>query len=183
MPIGLYLDIAVGVRSDGFDAWCDRSPFWRVAIGAPPIVSTPQGRIGTGRPRIRSVRTATVRAIYTACCSAAMHYARRGSAGPRAWLASVLYLVPHGVAASQGDLYSSPFRRCFQRPRSPACKTACLVIGEISAKMPGKSPREPRAEGDTWSYQVDVCSSGVRRRDVRARKAHRDNSVLHISHP
>src|SRR5690348_11161987 len=24
MPIGLYLDIAVGARSDGFDAWCDQ---------------------------------------------------------------------------------------------------------------------------------------------------------------
>src|SRR5207247_7346116 len=37
LPIGLYLDIAVGVRPDGFDAWSNQDSIMsEVAIGAPP---------------------------------------------------------------------------------------------------------------------------------------------------
>src|SRR5215813_6236063 len=37
LPIGLYLDVAVGVRSDGFDAWCDQDAVLSgMAVGAPP---------------------------------------------------------------------------------------------------------------------------------------------------
>src|SRR5262250_1253358 len=37
LPLGLYLDIAVGVRTDGFDAWCDQDAVLAgMAVGAPP---------------------------------------------------------------------------------------------------------------------------------------------------
>jgi 4-alpha-glucanotransferase len=37
LPIGLYLDIAVGVRPDGFDAWSDQGAILpRLSVGAPP---------------------------------------------------------------------------------------------------------------------------------------------------
>jgi hypothetical protein len=37
LSIGLYLDVAVGVRPDGFDAWSDQSALVpNVAVGAPP---------------------------------------------------------------------------------------------------------------------------------------------------
>ena len=37
MKVGLYLDVAVGVQSDGFDAWNEQAAISRhLAVGAPP---------------------------------------------------------------------------------------------------------------------------------------------------
>src|SRR5262249_12105159 len=45
LPIGLYLDIAVGVRRDGFDAWCDQDVIMPgMAIGAPPDMLNRSGQ-------------------------------------------------------------------------------------------------------------------------------------------
>src|SRR5258708_18298278 len=45
LPLGLYLDIAVGVRSDGFDAWCDQDAVLSgMAVGAPPDVLNTAGQ-------------------------------------------------------------------------------------------------------------------------------------------
>ena len=37
MKVGLYLDVAVGVQSDGFDAWNEQVAISRqLGVGAPP---------------------------------------------------------------------------------------------------------------------------------------------------
>ncbi|MEI5528408.1 4-alpha-glucanotransferase, partial [Streptomyces brasiliscabiei] len=37
MKVGLYLDVAVGVQCDGFDAWNEQSAISRhLSVGAPP---------------------------------------------------------------------------------------------------------------------------------------------------
>ena len=37
MKVGLYLDVAVGVQADGFDAWNEQVAISRhLAVGAPP---------------------------------------------------------------------------------------------------------------------------------------------------
>src|SRR3981189_3484035 len=45
LPIGLYLDVAVGVQAAGFDAWNDPVAVLRaLAIGAPPDALNTAGR-------------------------------------------------------------------------------------------------------------------------------------------
>jgi 4-alpha-glucanotransferase len=45
MPLGLYLDLSVGARRDGGEAWCERSVIARgVSIGAPPDQLGPDGQ-------------------------------------------------------------------------------------------------------------------------------------------
>src|SRR6185295_3049786 len=45
LSIGLYLDMAVGVRNDGFDAWYDQASFLQcMTIGAPPDILNPAGQ-------------------------------------------------------------------------------------------------------------------------------------------
>jgi len=45
LSIGLYLDVAVGVRPDGFDAWSDQNALVpNVAVGAPPDPLNPGGQ-------------------------------------------------------------------------------------------------------------------------------------------
>src|SRR5205085_6815570 len=45
MPIGLYLDVAVGVRSGGFDAWLEQSAIARqLSVGAPPDLLNTAGQ-------------------------------------------------------------------------------------------------------------------------------------------
>jgi len=45
MPIGLYLNLAVGSRRDGAEAWCEQSVVASgVSIGAPPDHLSPQGQ-------------------------------------------------------------------------------------------------------------------------------------------
>ncbi len=48
MAVGLYLDVAVGVRPDGFDAWNEQTAISRhLSVGAPRRMrSTPRGRTG-----------------------------------------------------------------------------------------------------------------------------------------
>ena len=56
LPIGLYLDMAVGVRPDGFDAWSDQDVYpAELEIGAPPDVTQhPGAALGTGGLQSRS---------------------------------------------------------------------------------------------------------------------------------
>ncbi len=45
MPMGLYLDLAVGSRRDGAESWCDQSALAQgVSIGAPPDHLSPAGQ-------------------------------------------------------------------------------------------------------------------------------------------
>ncbi|MGB7319082.1 MAG: 4-alpha-glucanotransferase [Planktotalea sp.] len=45
MPLGLYLDLAVGSRRDGAEAWCEQSAVAQgVSIGAPPDHLSPEGQ-------------------------------------------------------------------------------------------------------------------------------------------
>ena len=45
MKVGLYLDVAVGVQSDGFDAWNEQGAISRqLGVGAPPDPLAPAGQ-------------------------------------------------------------------------------------------------------------------------------------------
>ena len=45
MKVGLYLDVAVGVQADGFDAWNEQEAISReLSVGAPPDILNTAGQ-------------------------------------------------------------------------------------------------------------------------------------------
>ncbi|MDW4498951.1 4-alpha-glucanotransferase [Sulfitobacter sp. D35] len=71
MPLGLYLDLAVGPRRDGAEAWCEQDTVAiGVSVGAPPDHLNPEGQrwnLAAFSPaRLRAQRYAPLRGILTA---------------------------------------------------------------------------------------------------------------------
>jgi 4-alpha-glucanotransferase len=153
MPIGLYLDIAVGTRSDGFDAWCDQHAVLAgVAIGAPPDNLNTQGQnwglagfnpLGLEQQRFEP---------FYRLLQAAMQYAGAVRLDHVLGLQR-LYLIPHGVAASQGAYIRLPFHALLATAALASVQNRCLVIGEDLGTVP-ENFRETLADWDIWSYQV-----------------------------
>ena len=65
LPIGLYLDLAVGVRPDGFDAWYDQDFYLpNIEIGAPPdALNTARPALGSGRRQSGQADRVRLRAV------------------------------------------------------------------------------------------------------------------------
>lgn len=68
MPLGLYLDLAVGSRRDGAEAWCEQDAIAQgVSVGAPPDHLSPEGQnwnLAAFSPRkLRATRYAALRRI------------------------------------------------------------------------------------------------------------------------
>ena len=65
MKVGLYLDVAVGVQSDGFDAWNEQVAISRhLAVGAPPdALNTAGPELGPRRLQRRRPRNPVLRAV------------------------------------------------------------------------------------------------------------------------
>ena len=70
MKVGLYLDVAVGVQSDGFDAWNEQAAISRhLGVGAPPDpLEYRRPGLGPRRLQRRRSRNQIVRALSARCC-------------------------------------------------------------------------------------------------------------------
>jgi 4-alpha-glucanotransferase len=153
MPIGLYLDIAVGVRSDGFDAWCDQDAVLAgMAIGAPPDQLNTGGQnwglagfkpSGLERREFEPFRR---------LLRAAMQYAGAVRIDHVLGLQR-LYLIPHGVPASEGTYMRLPFNALLALIALASAENTCVVIGEDLGTVP-ENFRETLADWGIWSYQV-----------------------------
>jgi 4-alpha-glucanotransferase len=153
MPIGLYLDIAVGVRSDGFDAWCDQDAILAgMAIGAPPdnLNSLGQnwGLAGFNPLGLEHQRFEPFRQLL----QAAMYYAGAVRLDHVLGLQR-LYLIPHGIAANQGTYIRLPFHALLATAAFVSAQNQCLVVGEDLGTVP-ENFRETLADWGIWSYQV-----------------------------
>ena len=109
LPLGLYLDIAVGVCSDGFDAWCDQDAVLSgIAVGAPPDILNTAGQnwglAGFNPAGLEDQRFEPFRHML----QASMRYAGAIRLDHVLGLKR-LYLIPHGVSPSQGAYIRFPF--------------------------------------------------------------------------
>jgi 4-alpha-glucanotransferase len=153
LAIGLYLDIAVGVRRDGFDAWCDQDAILSgMAIGAPPDALNLSGQ-GWGLAAFNPVALEDRQfEPYRRMLQASMHYAGAIRLDHVLGL-NRLFLVPDGRSPAQGTYIRCPFEALLAATVLASVKAKCIVIGEDLGTVP-ENFRETLADWGLWSYQV-----------------------------
>ena len=153
LPLGLYLDIAVGVRTDGFDAWCDQDAVLSgMAVGAPPDALYTAGQnwglAGFNPAGLEERQFEAFRRMLRA----SMRYAGAIRLDHVLGLKR-LYLIPHGVQASQGAYVRFPFEAMLAVTALSSVEYKCIVAGEDLGTVP-ENFRETLAEWGIWTYQV-----------------------------
>jgi 4-alpha-glucanotransferase len=153
MKVGLYLDVAVGVQSDGFDAWNEQAAISRhLGVGAPPDPLNTEGQswglagFNAAGLEIRSFEP------YREMLRASMRYAGAIRLDHVLGLKR-LYLVPHGLAARDGAYVQMPFEPLLAATAQESVVHRCVVIGEDLGTVP-EGFREEMADWGIWSYQV-----------------------------
>jgi 4-alpha-glucanotransferase len=153
MKVGLYLDVAVGVQSDGFDAWNEQTAISRhLAVGAPPDPLNTMGQ-NWGLAGFNAAGL-EIQAFepFREMLRASMRYAGAIRLDHVLGLKR-LYLVPHGFAAKEGVYVQMPFEALLAVTAQESVAHRCVVIGEDLGTVP-EGFREQMRDWGIWSYQV-----------------------------
>jgi 4-alpha-glucanotransferase len=153
MKVGLYLDVAVGVQSDGFDAWNEQEAISRhLAVGAPPdpLNTTGQnwGLAGFNAAGLEIKSFEPFREMLRASMRHAGAIRLDHVLGLKR-----LYLVPHGFPAKNGAYVQMPLEALFAVAALESVAHKCVVIGEDLGTVP-EGFREQMIEWGIWSYLV-----------------------------
>jgi len=153
MKVGLYLDVAVGVQSDGFDAWNEQVAISRhLSVGAPPdqLNSAGQnwGLAGFNAAGLEVTSFEPFRQMLRA----SMRYAGAIRLDHVLGL-NRLYLVPSGFEADHGVYVQMPFEALLAITAQESVANRCVVIGEDLGTVPDGF-REQLAAWGIWSYRV-----------------------------
>ena len=153
MKVGLYLDVAVGVQSDGFDAWNEQVAISRhLAVGAPPDpLNTAGQNWGLAGFNAAGLEVQSFEP-YRDMLRASMRHAGAIRLDHVLGLKR-LYLVPHGFAARNGVYVQMPFEALLAVTAQESVKHRCVVIGEDLGTVP-EGFREQMADWGIWSYLV-----------------------------
>jgi 4-alpha-glucanotransferase len=153
MKVGLYLDVAVGVQSDGFDAWNEQVAISRhLAVGAPPDpLNTAGQNWGLAGFNAAGLELKFFEP-YREMLRASMRHAGAIRLDHVLGLKR-LYLVPHGFAANNGVYVQMPFEALLAATAQESVAHRCVVIGEDLGTVP-EGFREKMADWGIWSYQV-----------------------------
>jgi 4-alpha-glucanotransferase len=153
MKVGLYLDVAVGVQSDGFDAWNEQVAISRqLAVGAPPdplnTLGQNWGLAGFNAAGLELTSFEPFRQMLRASMRHAGAIRLDHVLGLRR-----LYLVPHGFPAKDGAYVQMPLEALFAVTAQESIAHSCVVIGEDLGTVP-EGFREEMADWGLWSYKV-----------------------------
>lgn len=153
MKVGLYLDVAVGVQCDGFDAWNEQAAISRhLSIGAPPDpLNTAGQNWGLAGFNAAGLELQSFEP-YREMLRASMRHAGAIRLDHVLGLKR-LYVVPHGFAADKGVYVQMPFEALLAATAQESVTHRCVVIGEDLGTVP-EGFREQMAEWGIWSYQV-----------------------------
>ncbi|MEH2511999.1 4-alpha-glucanotransferase [Nitrobacteraceae bacterium AZCC 1564] len=169
LPVGLYLDVAVGVKADGFDAWNEQVAISRrLSVGAPPDLLNTAGQdwglagFNSSGLALRSYEP------FRAVLRASMRYAGAIRLDHVLGL-NRLYLVPSGYLPSQGAYVQMPFEVLLAVAALESVNHRCVVIGEDLGTVPDGF-RERLLDWGIWSYRVMMFERGY------------DGSFLPIEH-
>src|SRR3954471_21821009 len=153
MKVGLYLDVAVGVQADGFDAWNEQVAISRhLAVGAPPDSLNTAGQnwglAGFNAAGLEARSFEPFRDMLAASM-------RHGGAIRLDHVLGLkrLYLVPEGFSAGDGVYVHMPFEALLAVTAQESQAHRCVVIGEDLGTVP-EGFREQMADWGIWSYLV-----------------------------
>ncbi|MEK9278325.1 MULTISPECIES: 4-alpha-glucanotransferase [unclassified Bradyrhizobium] len=153
MKVGLYLDVAVGVQSNGFDAWNEQMAISRhLAVGAPPDVLNTVGQdwglagFNAGGLEAQSF------VPFAAMLAASMRHAGAIRLDHVLGLKR-LYLVPRGFKPDNGAYVQMPFEALLAAVARESARHKCIVIGEDLGTVP-EGFRETMQDWGIWSYLV-----------------------------
>jgi 4-alpha-glucanotransferase len=153
MNVGLYLDVAVGVQSDGFDAWNEQAAISRqLGVGAPPDPLNTAGQdwglagFNAAGLEIRAFEP------YREMLRASMRHAGAIRLDHVLGLKR-LYLVPRGFGPENGAYVQMPFEALLAATAQESVAHRCVVIGEDLGTVP-EGFRETMADWGIWSYLV-----------------------------
>ena len=153
MKVGLYLDVAVGVQSDGFDAWNEQVAISRLlGVGAPPdplnTAGQTWGLAGFNAAGLDRESFAPFRDMLRASMRHAGAIRLDHVLGLKR-----LYLVPQGFTARDGVYVQMPFEALLAVTALESMANRCVVIGEDLGTVP-EGFRDQMADWGIWSYLV-----------------------------
>ncbi|MBR0697613.1 4-alpha-glucanotransferase [Bradyrhizobium lablabi] len=153
MQVGLYLDVAVGVQSDGFDAWNEQLAISRhLGVGAPPdplnTAGQDWGLAGFNAVGLEISSFAPFREMLRASMRHAGAIRLDHVLGLKR-----LYLVPRGFGPDNGAYVQMPFEALLAATAQESVAHRCVVIGEDLGTVP-EGFRERMADWGIWSYLV-----------------------------
>jgi 4-alpha-glucanotransferase len=153
MPVGLYLDAAVGVDPAGFDAWNDQGAILReLSIGAPPDPFNPAGQ-NWGLAGFNGAGLAECEfAPFRAMVQHSMRYAGAIRLDHVLGLKR-LYVIPGGLPPDKGLYLRMPLEHLLAIVAEESNANRCIVIGEDLGTVP-EGLREMLAAWGIWRYHV-----------------------------
>jgi 4-alpha-glucanotransferase len=153
LPIGLYLDVAVGVQPEGFDAWSDQdSVMSGLAVGAPPDPFNTGGQnwglaafnpVALGLQQFHPFRAMLQASMRNAGAIRLDHVLGLNR----------LFLIPDGMRPDQGVYVRFPFEALLAATAEESVRHRCIVIGEDLGTVP-EGFRDTLSDRGIWSYQV-----------------------------
>ena len=153
MKVGLYLDVAVGVQSDGFDAWNEQVAISRhLGVGAPPDPLNTAGQDwGLAGFNAAGLEISSFEP-FKAMLRASMRHAGAIRLDHVLGLKR-LYLVPRGFGPENGAYVQMPFTALLAATAQESTAHRCVVIGEDLGTVP-EGFRDQMADWGIWSYLV-----------------------------
>jgi 4-alpha-glucanotransferase len=153
LPIGLYIDLAVGVDAGGADAWTQQdSMLIGLSVGAPPDALQPAGQnwgLTTYNPHALAARQfEPLREMLRD----AMRYAGAVRLDHVLGLKR-LYVIPSGGSARDGTYLQFPFEAMLEAISDESRRFRNIVIGEDLGTVPDGF-RETLGVWGIWSYLV-----------------------------
>ncbi len=153
LPIGLYIDVAVGVDAGGADAWSAQSAILSpLSIGAPPDLLNTVGQ-NWGLAGFNPVELAAQKfAPFRTMLAASMRYAGAIRLDHVLGLKR-LFVIPHGVDPRRGAYLRFPFEALLAVIAQESVRHKTIVIGEDLGTVP-EGFRETTGDWGLWSYMV-----------------------------
>jgi 4-alpha-glucanotransferase len=153
LPIGLYLDVAVGVQPEGFDAWSDQNSIMSgLAIGAPPDLYNMAGQnwgLAAFNPVALELQQLQP---FRQMLQASMRHAGAIRLDHVLGLKR-LFLIPDGMRPDQGVYLCFPLEALLAVAAQESVRHQCVVVGEDLGTVPDGF-RDTLADWGIWSYQV-----------------------------
>jgi 4-alpha-glucanotransferase len=159
LPVGLYIDLAVGVEPGGADAWsAQESIIPQVEVGAPPDPLATSGQawgVAAFNPRTLAAEAG---APFGELLGSAMRHAGAIRLDHVLGL-NRLYLIPFGHKPLDGTYVRYPLQALLAVAAIESRRHRCLVIGEDLGTVPDEL-RGVLADWGIWSYLVMMFERG-----------------------